>query len=1072
MENNKVQNEMKVISSIFAAIGIINVKTKKYRIIHMTKTNIVSFPQEGNYEDAKNVFLEKVALDEDREDLRLFLDEKTVAQRLENSKNIAYEFKRSDGSWSILNLAPNIYGDNPNETFILSMQNSYKDMVKYNREEKEKTDLEALYEALGDTYGMIAIVDLENDTLDIKKPEIIRNKNEEAPIIKFSNAMNMVISKYIVESDRERIKKELELDNLRAYLKDNDVFTTRFEGWIDLKEEKEYFSLQLIRTKPNSNIFVFAVKSIQEAVTEEMKKNALFGALASDYDYVFFCDINKDSFIFDRHSSRVRKNVSLFVAQGRSMSKTLKAYILKYVQEEDQEKFLKYTEPEYLIQAIKENPSFMIHYKVKDEVEGAKYYVFHVVDVSTKPGEYLITVGAKAEDEQIKKEYEERERLQREMDTVSALMNPFYTAYSIDLVNDRYYEIKASKTCHDLAGFSGVASTQMRRVVNALVEEDERYLLMNFLNLDTLNSRMIGKKAIDFEFIDRINLWNRVGYIVAKRDEKGNITRVLLTLQIIEEEKVKELEARKKLDVAYRELSKYQQRIARTLEGAETGIWSLEIKKGARTRLICDKTMLNILGLDPVLTPEEVNEELNRRILPEDKELFDNYAKELVQGRSEVVYRWIHPTKGLTYMRCGGWLDTSYTKETLCRGYHTNVTEVQMRDILQKEQLEKLYNEAQRANAAKTDFLARMSHDIRTPINGIIGMLEIASRNKNDLARVHDCLDKIGLSSRYLLSLVNDVLSMSKLESGEIELQSIPFDVVEMMSELGNVSKLRAKNSNITLNAKVDIQHRYLIGSPTHLKQIATNIISNAIKYNVPKGKINISCQETDFDGKTSTFILCVEDTGIGMSKEFLEHLFEPFSQERNDARSRYQGTGLGMSIVKRLVDKMNGTIEVQSTKNVGSKFVIKMPLIVDDTPIEEDKKPIDASSLIGLNVLLVEDNELNMEIADFLLSDAGAHVVKAWNGKEALDIFISNPPGTFDAILMDVMMPVMDGLVATREIRIANKPDAPFIPIIAMTANAFIEDQRKCQEAGMTDFIAKPISAEEVIVKLAKVKR
>ncbi len=388
-------------------------------------------------------------------------------------------------------------------------------------------------------------------------------------------------------------------------------------------------------------------------------------------------------------------------------------------------------------------------------------------------------------------------------------------------------------------------------------------------------------------------------------------------------------------------------------------------------------------------------------------------------------------------------------------------------------ELEKTKKEAEVANEAKTTFLLNMSHDIRTPLNGIIGMLDIADHFPDDLEKQKECREKVRNASKILLELVNDVLDRSKLESGEVVLEHVSFDVNSIMKDTyTSVSKLAEDAGVKIVEEEICVEHVKLLGSPLHFKRILINIISNAIKYNKEHGKVYITLKEIETNDNVSTIEFICRDTGIGMSEEFMQHLFEPFTQEDQSARSSYSGTGLGMSIVKSIVDKMNGTITVQSKKNEGSTFDVIIPFEIDyseSTFVDQDNEELEEYSIEGLNILLVEDNDLNMEIAEFLLKNKGVNIIQAKNGQEAIDVFKNSKPYEIDAILMDVMMPIMNGYEATKAIRLLDREDAKDIPIIAMTANAFIEDKIKATEAGMSGYISKPLDEKIVIQTIAK---
>ena len=381
---------------------------------------------------------------------------------------------------------------------------------------------------------------------------------------------------------------------------------------------------------------------------------------------------------------------------------------------------------------------------------------------------------------------------------------------------------------------------------------------------------------------------------------------------------------------------------------------------------------------------------------------------------------------------------------------------------------------AEAANIAKTEFLQRMSHDIRTPINGIRGMVEIANRCPEDAARQADCRKKIWEASSLLLELVNEVLDMGKLESGEIVLEKVPFDLVELLCEIKDVLEKTAAERGITLYCKpLQLPHEKLIGSPLHVKRLLMNILSNAIKYNKDHGKVMLDCYQVSEEQDEVWVRFVCADTGIGMSKEFQKRMYEPFTQENSGARSTYGGTGLGMAITKSLVDKIGGTIEFESQQGVGTTYTITLPFGIDRSAAAQtgpETQATDLTVLKGAHLLLAEDNALNMEIAEFLLNEVGAMVTKAADGRQAVEAFAASPAGYYDAILMDVMMPVMDGHAATRAIRAMDRPDAKTVPILAMTANAFAEDRQKALEAGMTEHLTKPLEPETLYRLLAKV--
>ncbi|MCI9216243.1 ATP-binding protein [Lachnospiraceae bacterium 42-17] len=523
---------------------------------------------------------------------------------------------------------------------------------------------------------------------------------------------------------------------------------------------------------------------------------------------------------------------------------------------------------------------------------------------------------------------------------------------------------------------------------------------------------------------------------------------------VVEQEEKYKLEARQSLEDI--------------LGGARTGIWTIELEEGRRPRMYADRTMRILLGVSDEIGPEECYLHWFEHIEPDYVKMVQEAVQEILKaGRAEVIYPWNHPKMGKIYVRCGGVPDKTFKKPGAClNGYHQDITEIMVTRKKQEQSIMELLERVRRANSAKSEFLSRMSHDLRTPINGILGMLAILEKSQNDPKQQQECQKKIRVSTEHLLSLVNDVLEVSKLESGRTAAVEEPFDLYAVLEDCITILLPEAEKRKIRLEIKEAVlRHSRVIGNPLHLKQILMNVIDNALKYNRPLGSVFIRAEETSFQDKTASYCFVIEDTGIGIGEEFKEHIFEPFTQEHQSARTNYDGVGLGMSIVKKLVDQMNGTVAVDSQIGKGSVVQINLPLRVDETwnepPVDEDWNVRD--NIGGMRVLLVEDNEINCEIVEYILTEAGAKVVTANDGKAAVDAFEASKPGTFDCILMDLMMPVMSGYEAARVIRGLKRTDAQTVPIIALSANAFEEDIALAKDAGMNEHLAKPVDIQKM---------
>ena len=484
--------------------------------------------------------------------------------------------------------------------------------------------------------------------------------------------------------------------------------------------------------------------------------------------------------------------------------------------------------------------------------------------------------------------------------------------------------------------------------------------------------------------------------------------------------------------------------------------------------MYADRTMRILLGVPDNIGPEECYKHWFERIEPDYLQMAQEAVQEILRaGRAEVIYPWNHPELGKIYVRCGGVPDRTFKKPGAClNGYHQDITETMMTRKKQEQSIMELLERVRQANSAKSEFLAHMSHDLRTPINGILGMLTILEKSLDDPERQKDCWKKIRVSAEHLLSLVNDVLQVSRLENGWPAAVEEPFDLCAVLEECITVLSPLAEERSVLLKLETSgLRHRRVIGNPLHFKQILMSVIDNALKYNRPHGSVFVRAEETAFRAGTVSFRFVIEDTGIGIGEDFKEHIFEPFTQEHQDARTNYNGVGLGMSIVKKLVDQMKGTVVVDSHLGKGSVVQITLPIRADETRREKpaEKECDTQDDVSGMQVLLVEDNELNCEIVEYILKEAGAEVATAHDGKAAVDAFEASPPGTFDCILMDLMMPVMSGYEAARVIRSLERPDAGTVPIIALSANAFEEDVALAKDAGMNEHLAKPVDIHKM---------
>ena len=471
---------------------------------------------------------------------------------------------------------------------------------------------------------------------------------------------------------------------------------------------------------------------------------------------------------------------------------------------------------------------------------------------------------------------------------------------------------------------------------------------------------------------------------------------------------------------------------------------------------------LDILGWTREEIAEKFDNKFANMVHPDDQRLMmayveqivspvkkDNFLDQMYRMQGKDGYHWISDST----------LVVEIKGKKVFQGSITDVTKFMQKREREEEALRK-------ADEMKSRFLSSVSHDIRTPINGIQGMLRIADAYPEDMKKQNECREKMWMASNHLVSLVNNVLDMKRLENTEIELKEEPFNLIDLLMSITSMTdmQIEAKGLHSVVDWKPGyIKHRYLIGSAEGFSRVLLNLNNNAIKYNKKGGSIYCRCLEKECDGDTVWFETITSDTGVGMDEEFLKHAFEPYAQKSNSSISSENGVGLGLSIVKKTVEMMGGNLKVESKVGEGTKYTSMFPFKIDPAPHHE-KKSLEHVKLDEVKALLVEDNDLNLEIAKFYLEQQKIQVFTARNGQEAVEAFEKSEIGFYDIILMDVMMPVMNGLEATKRIRSMNRPDSLAVPIVAMSANAFKEDIQKSLEAGMNAHLVKPLDGTKVI--------
>lgn len=667
--------------------------------------------------------------------------------------------------------------------------------------------------------------------------------------------------------------------------------------------------------------------------------------------------------------------------------------------------------------------------------------------------------------------------LQRETYLVDALASDYRCIVRCNLTQDTAQTIKGSTRCP--TGTSGVFSEWVRKAYDEYIIHASAPDFLSFFDRKQLLAALSAKQILNYRLEvvpDEAGHRYLEVQIAPLHSVEDGQHKIAIGIRSIDDLVLREkcLEAKKE---SARKHLQFRKDLIATIGKIYCAIYFLDLDKGTYMEITGKSAYQNTLGNEGLLNK---GNRIVRRFLvaPESQASRKNFLdpstlSDRLRERDTLCQSYL-TTDGIWHL--GRFLVKGRHEDgsiaTLLYTIH-DIDETKRAEIAYQEELKKSAREAQIANQAKTDFLRRMSHDIRTPINGILGMIEIADNHPTDIEKLQDCRHKIRQAAGTLLSMVSDILDMNKLESGMLEPESVPFDIWALLMEVNHLTEMQAPAYGVTVHVKnPPFPVRRVIGSPTFLRRVLLNIASNALKYNRRGGRIEFSCDKIELTGEKVYFTLTCADTGIGMSPSFQQRAFEPFTQESNTARTHYMGTGLGLSIVKEFISKMGGTITLSSQKDVGTRFTITIPFTIDHASQEAETVSQSPVSLSGLHVLLVEDNELNREIALCLLEKEGMEITTCENGAEAVKAFRESPLGYYDLILMDIMMPVMDGYEASRRIRSLPRRDASLIPIFAMTANAFQDDIEKSHQSGMNEHLTKPLHTKTMLSAIRKYVR
>jgi len=662
---------------------------------------------------------------------------------------------------------------------------------------------------------------------------------------------------------------------------------------------------------------------------------------------------------------------------------------------------------------------------------------------------------------------ENQDNLKSRFEIIQSMTSIYFASYYIDVDMDTYSMLQTKPNIVEVVKNEGKAQEALNVVCEKLILPEYKERMLEFFDLSTIKERLRDKNAVSAEYIGVTSGWSMAYLIAGDRDEEGLVRHIFYAARYNNDEKARE-------DAQRKQLEEYNDIIA----NAGLGIWHIIIKDGEEPRMQPNRKMLELLDIkDSKMSEEEIYKWWYGHISKEALPSVEKSVREMLDMHfSENTYLWEHPSKGPIYVRCGGTCEYLEDGSKVLSGYHADVTSIVLQEEYHKKELEMAREAAEAANEAKSSFLFNMSHDIRTPMNAIMGYTDILEKNLGDVEKCADCLKKIKSSNEVLLSIINNVLEMARIENGKVAVNEKAMEVRQVGSRIKSLMEGLWIQKNITFTDDVRLKHNYLFVDEDKVQKIILNILSNACKYTEPGGKVCLKTEELPCEKEGYTNLrISVSDTGRGMTQEFLEHIFEDFSREHTSTESKIEGTGLGMHIVKILVDLLGGSIEVESQIGVGSTFIVTLcHKIASEDDLDDKKIEYDvdwnAADFSGKRILLAEDNDLNAEISTEILGERGFLVERAENGQVTLDMLLSHEPFYYDVILMDIQMPVMNGYEATRAIRALNNEDYANTPILAMTANAFDEDKQEALEAGMDGHLTKPIDIKTLTYELMSV--
>ena len=1084
-ESRRNTNIIEILASEYSSVYYINLETDELNPYTMNAETESEFGQIFNsgitYSQAFKLYVDRLILDDDKKVMLKEGSIESIKKRLENQKTYITQYRSANGRYSEMKFVKvDDEFEKPTAVALGFADRDEEVRARMHAEEESRRNTEII-EILASEYTSVYYIDLETDELNT----YTMNEEIESEFgqifrsgIKYSDAYNMYVDTVVLSDDKNAMLNAGSIANIANELKNKKTFITQYRSADGRYCEMKFVKVGDAYDEPHEVALGFADKDDEirreiERQAEIDRNNEIIEILASEYTSVYYIDLTTDE-LTPYSMNEETENQFGVLFKNMTYSDAFRTYVDTIVLSEDKKLMLTAGSIGNIMKELRSKKTFLTTYR--SENDGDPHYCeMKFVKVGNDEGApKAVALGFADKDEELRNRIETETVRKRNTDIIEILASEYTSVYYIDLTTDEldpYTMNEETETEFGTVFRSGIKySDAFKMYVDTLVYDEDKAMMLKAGSIYNILDELHDKKT--FVTTYRSDNEGDPRYCemkFVKVGEDDNPQAVALGFSVIDDVYRKDLADKQREEFINGLADDYEAVFhvdfeLNTIETVRMSDAYLKRNPSLEQKMsypaYVDAVSANIVTEDKASFIEALSHEnVNREFKKEDA-FFHNYR---IERDGNITYYQ------LKIIHTGKW----ETDKNFLIGVH-NMDELTRAQVEQEEILEEAREEAESANRAKSTFLFNMSHDIRTPMNAIIGFNNMAIKNIDNREKLLDCLGKVDLSSQHLLSIINDVLDMARIESGKVTIEEERVIITEAATGLSAIVNQSVKDKNITFNVDFSkVQHNCVFADKLRVNRVLMNVANNAVKYTDDGGTITYKIIETkSYKPGYASYEFIVEDTGIGMSEEFLEHIYEAFTRESTSTISGIQGTGLGMAITKELVELMKGKIKIDSKLGEGTKVSIHFDFRIADESFVESKSIEDLSSLLtDKYVLLVEDNELNREIAKDILEDMKMVVDTAEDGifavEKIVDLTKDESKRRYDFVLMDIQMPKMDGYKATTEIRNIDNKYAKSVPIIAMTANAFAEDKQKAIESGMNDHLAKPINIDDLVSKL-----